>query len=345
VGGLQGTAPVRRDRSRDGRLHVSRAQRSRILGAAVELLAEDGYWGLSVDRIVRRVQVSRRTFYDLFSDRDDCLAAAFDGALDDIAAVVVPAYLGEQRWRAQVRAALAALLEFLEREPQLGALAVMEPSRAGPWICRRRAHALELARTVVDRGRLEARTTHEPLPLTADWVVGGVLSILQTRISEGRGVASDELLNPLMANIVLPYMGASAARRELVAAVPTVPPGRQNGTDEKLDGATRAPLLQLPMRLTYRTLRTLSVLAETPGSSNRMVAEAAGISDQGQISKLLARLERLTLAENVAKGRPAGEANEWWLTALGEEIERTLRQHQGPPGSVPSRGSSTRVSS
>ncbi len=340
MGGLQGTASVRRDRSRDGRLHVSRAQRARILGAAVELLAEDGYWGLSVDRIVRRVQVSRRTFYDLFSDRDDCLVAAFDGALDDIAAVVVPAYLGEQSWRAQIRVALAALLDFLDREPQLGALAVMEPSRAGPWICQRRAHVLELVRTAVDRGRLEAKSTQEPLPLAADCVVGGVFSILQTRMSEGRGASTQELLNPLMANIVLPYMGASVARKEL-AAVPTSPPGRASGAVEKLDAPTRAPLLPLPMRLTYRTLRTLSVLAETPGSSNRVVAEAAGISDQGQISKLLARLERLTLVENVAKGRPAGEANEWRLTALGEEIESTLRLHQGPSGSAPSRSSST----
>jgi AcrR family transcriptional regulator len=341
VAGLQGTASVCGDRSRDGHLHVSRAQRARILGAAVELLAEDGYWGLSVDRIVRRVQVSRRTFYDLFSDRDDCLSAAFDGALDDIAAFVVPAYLGERSWRAQVRAALAALLEFFDREPQIGALVVMEPSRAGPWIGRRRAHVLELVRTVVDRGRLEARTTQEPLPLTADCVVGGVFSILQTRMSEGRGASTYELLNPLMANIVLPYAGASAARRELVAAVPASRPGRQSGTAEKLDAATRTPLPRLPMRLTYRTLRTLSVLAETPGSSNRMVAEAAGISDQGQISKLLARLERLTLVENVAKDRLAGEANVWRLTALGEEIELALRLHQGSSESVLSRSSST----
>ena len=41
------------------------------------------------------------------------------------------------------------------------------------------------------------------------------------------------------------------------------------------------------MRLTYRTVRVLGAVGEHPGASNREIAERAGISDQGQISKLL----------------------------------------------------------
>ncbi len=46
------------------------------------------------------------------------------------------------------------------------------------------------------------------------------------------------------------------------------------------------------MRITYRTLRALSVVGERPGASNRAVADGAGIYDQGQTSKLLSRLRR-----------------------------------------------------
>jgi DNA-binding MarR family transcriptional regulator len=78
------------------------------------------------------------------------------------------------------------------------------------------------------------------------------------------------------------------------------------------------------MRLTYRTVRVLSALAARPGASNREAAAGAGISDQGQISKLLHRLSTLGLIDNTApdtKGHP----NAWTLTPHGAQIETSLR--------------------
>jgi DNA-binding MarR family transcriptional regulator len=76
------------------------------------------------------------------------------------------------------------------------------------------------------------------------------------------------------------------------------------------------------MRITYRTMRVLSVIAATPGSSNRQVATAADITDQGQVSKLLQRLERLGLIVNMWAGQERGMANQWRLTPVGKEIAR-----------------------
>jgi DNA-binding MarR family transcriptional regulator len=78
------------------------------------------------------------------------------------------------------------------------------------------------------------------------------------------------------------------------------------------------------MRLTYRTARVLEVTAQNPGASNRVVGEHAGIYDQGQVSKLLARLQRLGLLENTGAGHAKGERNEWRLTSLGESVARHL---------------------
>jgi DNA-binding MarR family transcriptional regulator len=86
-------------------------------------------------------------------------------------------------------------------------------------------------------------------------------------------------------------------------------------------------LATLPMRLTYRTARVLETIAEQPGVSNRLVGEYAGVSDQGQISKLLARLERLGLIENAGEGQRAGEANAWRLTGTGERVAQSIRAH------------------
>ncbi len=57
------------------------------------------------------------------------------------------------------------------------------------------------------------------------------------------------------------------------------------------------------MRLTYRTVRVLTFIGEHPGASNREIADGAGIADQGQISKLLTRLERLKLVTNLGEGQ------------------------------------------
>jgi hypothetical protein len=75
------------------------------------------------------------------------------------------------------------------------------------------------------------------------------------------------------------------------------------------------------MRLTYRTVRVLRAIAAQPSASNREVSLAAGISDQGQISKLLARLQKRGLIANAGRagnGFTRGEANAWTLTDTGQ---------------------------
>ncbi len=88
-----------------------------------------------------------------------------------------------------------------------------------------------------------------------------------------------------MGMIVLPYMGAAAARRELARPVPA---GSVGDPDRPTvaGGAVGDPLQGVSMRLTYRTARVLEGIAERPGASNREAAECAGIQDPGQVSKL-----------------------------------------------------------
>jgi DNA-binding MarR family transcriptional regulator len=78
------------------------------------------------------------------------------------------------------------------------------------------------------------------------------------------------------------------------------------------------------MRLTYRTARVLQAAGEHPGASNRVIGEHAEVYDQGQISKLLARLEGLGLLANTGAGHTRGERNAWSLTTLGERVTKQL---------------------
>lgn len=305
---------VGRDAGSVGREKVSEIQRARILAAMKEVAAERGAGNVTVAHVVSRSGVSRRTFYELFEDREACFLAAFDDAAAQIAARVVPAYEGEGRWRERIRAALAALLDFLDEEPRAGRLCVVESLAAGPNALERRARIVETVKEALEQGRAESRGRRELAPLTAEGVVGAVSSVLHARLADpaAHGGSFVGLLNPLMGMIVLPYQGAAAAARELERPAPPRP--------ERPLGHGGDPLRELDMRLTYRTVRVLLAIGQTPGTSNREVAAAAGVEDQGQISKLLSRLKTLGLIENAGAGHLSGEPNSWHLTAKGEQV-------------------------
>ncbi|MGC2372678.1 MAG: TetR/AcrR family transcriptional regulator [Solirubrobacteraceae bacterium] len=285
----------------------------------VDVATERGVSSATVTRVVARSGVSRRTFYELFEDRETCFLAAFEEALARIAEVVLPAYERPSNWRSKMRAALTALLEVGEYEPTVGRLVLVETLGAGPRALERRRRVLVQIVAAVDRGRAEAKGD-APSSLTAEGVVGGVLSLIYTRLLDGEHGRLVELTGPLMSMIVLPYLGPAAARRELERPVP-----------ESRDDAKRAgidPLRGLDMRLTYRTVRVLLAVGELSGQgsfpSNRQIADASGIRDQGQISKLLSRLEHLGLIENAGEGQAKGEPNAWRLTERGGEVQEVI---------------------
>ncbi len=329
-----------------GRGGVAEIQRSRMITALVEVSGERGAGGVTVSHIVARSGVSRRTFYELFDDREDCFLAAFDQAVERGAKRVVPAFRSPGPWCERVRAGLRALLEYLEDEPGMGALCIVDALGAGPVALGRRMEVVGALIDAVHEGRKEARAGVKPTRLTAEGVVGAVLGVLHARLAsrdarangarEGRtrtipasargAQPMVSLLGPLMGMIVLPYQGQSAAARE------TSRPGPRRKRAPPPPGD---PLRELDMRLTYRTVRVLLAIAELsngrgPGPSNRRVSEAADVADQGQISKLLARLQHLGLIENGGAGPARGEPNVWRLTPKGAEIERTIRRQATP---------------
>jgi AcrR family transcriptional regulator len=302
--------------------HVTVMQRARMLTAAVDVVGELGYQGMSVARVTSRAGVSRRTFYDLFEDREDCFLAVFEEAVCRAGVLAGEAYHARPgRWRECVRAGLATLLGFLDDEPGLRALMVVDALAAGPRVLECRARVLDTLKHIVDEGRRETKPGCEPPSLTAEGVVGAVLAVIHARLLSHKNPRLIGLLNPLMGMIVLPYLGQAAAIRELEHAMPGLPRRARKPRKDPLDG--------LDMRLTYRTLRVLTVIAANPSASNRIVAERAGIADQGQISKLLARLEHLGLAHNTGEGQAKGEPNSWALTSRGREVEQTIHLQSG----------------
>jgi AcrR family transcriptional regulator len=281
-------------------------------------MQERGASGASVTvaDVLTRTGVSTAAFHHEFVDRDAALLAAFELGVERARKAVVPAYESERRWLDAIRAGLAAFLGFVESEPALARLAIVHAMGGPPDLLRRRAAVLSSVARAIDEGRAEsAASRHPPPAIVAEGVVGAVLAVLHNRMLSADDRPPKDLFGSLAAIIVLPYLGASVARRELVRPAP---PSRPLGPAPEGENG-RASL----KRLTYRTARVLRAIGDYPGASNREVAEFAGVVDQGQISKLLGRLEAQGLIERIGEARARGAPNSWALTERGESLRKS----------------------
>jgi AcrR family transcriptional regulator len=303
---------------------VSEIQRSRLLVGAVGAIEEYGYARTTVAQITSRARVSRRTFYELFEDRDACLAALLEDVIGILEGELAQAGLDGLPWRERVRGGLEVILSFFDREPALARVCVVQGLRGGQAVLERREAVLNRIAGVLDEGRRSTSRAGDRSPLTAEGLVGATSSIIHARLLRRDREPLVALTGELMGLIVLPYLGPAAARREQTRPAPRAV-SVAGARPPALADAERDPLREVPMRLTYRTARVLQGIAERPGINNRQVAEHAGIQDQGQISKLLARLERLGLTANSGEGHAKGEPNAWALTPLGRQVAQRLQ--------------------
>jgi AcrR family transcriptional regulator len=309
---------------------VSEIQRSRLLAGAAGAIDEHGYAGMSVAHITARARVSRRTFYELFEDREACVAALIEEVLALLEGELARAGLEGLRWRERVRGGLVAILGFFDREPTLARVCVVQALNCGPRVLERRERVLARLASVLDEGRKERRRGEECAALTAEGLVGAAFGIVHARLVRDDRVPLLGLTGELMGLMVLPYLGPAVARREQLMAAPRashLPRSESSALDAASD-----PLQALQMRWTYRTMRVLKGISEMPGASNRQVADYAGINDQGQVSKLLARLQRLGLIVNSGDGHLKGEPNEWSLTPLGGQVVERVHISASVPG-------------
>ncbi|HYM45685.1 MAG TPA: helix-turn-helix domain-containing protein [Solirubrobacteraceae bacterium] len=273
-----------------------------------------------------RAGVSQSAFHEVFQSAEECLQAAFDAGVERLSQAVSEAARREEEWLARVRAGLVALLGFLDDEPRWGRLLIVQAPPAGAAALERRQRMFGVLAALLNEGRVEpAGVALTPSPaLMAELVVGGVFSVIHARMLERDGGPLVELAPSLMSFVVAPYLGQGAAGVELS--------GRPDPTGEASWRAVERS--ERPIRATYRTTMVLRAIASAPESSNREVAQAAGLADEGQASRLLGRLERRGLVENVGLGAACGEPNAWLLTSYGRRVADVIGEivASGAPG-------------
>lgn len=214
--------PVPAKRLRSGRHNLTReevvaSQRRRLLDATVSAVAERGYAAATVADVIARAGVSRSTFYDQFSDKEDCFVAAHEDLIERLVAYVGRSYVRGGTLADKVRLGLRAFLEALAARPEGARFALVEVMAAGPRAHEQHRAAVREFVRFFDEAR-ELAEDGERLPASlSQVVVGGVTRLVYEEVLAGRSKALPKLLPELVYLALVPYVGHERALAEMEA--------------------------------------------------------------------------------------------------------------------------------
>jgi AcrR family transcriptional regulator len=189
---------------------VEASQRGRLIEAMAQVVAEKGYAATTVADVVERAGVSRRTFYEQFTDKEACFLAAYDvglaavlGRIAEAAGTAAGPPAGG--WRARARAGVEAFLALLAAEPAFARALQVEILTAGPAALERRAGMLTMFSGVWRNVHEQARAEDPALPALPEEVfamlTAGLEELVRDRIRTRGTDTLPELAEPILRTV------------------------------------------------------------------------------------------------------------------------------------------------
>lgn len=196
------------------REEVERSQRSRILNSMVDVVSETGYSDTRVIDVIDRAGVSRKTFYEMFDDKEACYLAAYNMWLKLLLRMTTDAFQAKPSdpWADRLRVGLGAFLHYIGQFPKPARFCLVEVLAAGPRALARRDAAIRQFTDFLDAGRAESDL--DPPGMTSLALVGGINELLYTEILHGATEQLPERLPDVMFLLTLPYLGSERAEAE-----------------------------------------------------------------------------------------------------------------------------------
>ncbi|MCW5649704.1 MAG: TetR/AcrR family transcriptional regulator [Ramlibacter sp.] len=195
---------------------VSASQRNRLLDAMGHIVAAKGFKAATVADVIALAGVSRRTFYEQFTDMEACFLAAYDRGMKSLFGAIRAALRDAEAmdWQGRTRVAIAAYLQALAAAPEVTWAFSVETLGAG-------ARALELRGWVLDqwvaqwRALQTLRERDDPTsPPVSDAsllaMVGGIEELVRDCLRRRGATALPELAQPVT-HFALAVMGGPRA--------------------------------------------------------------------------------------------------------------------------------------
>lgn len=200
---------------------VAQSQRERLLAAVVRVTAVKGYQATSVADILKEAGVGRESYYRHFKDKEDCFVAANDALVSNLEARVGEAYEQPGTWPERVRSGLTATLDWFATNPEVARVMLIEMGTVGPIASERFRETFRRFTALLDDGR-EFIENAPDLPNLESIAGGAVFARVYEEVAFGNTIDLPQLLPQLTFELLLPYLGESAAQKEQLKAEKTL---------------------------------------------------------------------------------------------------------------------------
>jgi AcrR family transcriptional regulator len=178
---------------------VAEHQRARLFQAMIEAVDEQGFLATTISDLVSRAGISRRSFYQHFQNKEECLLATYDAIVVRLRRRLAKALTGGEEWPEQLEAYLRELFEAAGERPELARLVCVEMGAAGEVGVQRWAQdAAALQQLILDGFARADGSGTIPDPVARAFV-GALRRILYSRVRRERssGALKTELLKAL----------------------------------------------------------------------------------------------------------------------------------------------------
>lgn len=192
---------------------VVQNQRTRLIWGMIGAVAEKGYVNTTVADVLTRSGVSRKTYYDMFDDKEQCFLEAYDVLVGILTGRVGVAYAADGDWAARVCRGLRALLDTFVERPEETRVAFVEGLHAGPAAFNRYDAAMQYFVPLLDGGRNESAFGAELPPRLSEVVVGGIAHMLYRYIAANQIDELVKIYDQLLYFALAPYLGHKKAAR------------------------------------------------------------------------------------------------------------------------------------
>jgi AcrR family transcriptional regulator len=191
---------------------VAENQRQRIAAGMIAVVVERGYLATTVTQVVAAAGVSRRTFYNYYSDKQEAFFDVYHQVSDFLLEAMTKAEPGARGgWPAKVRARLAALLDGFAANPDLARFSLGAPPAAGGEVAATYRELLVRLVEVLGEGR--PKRTRAVGPAAEYGLAGGLAALILGTIAEDGGKGLPALLPEITELALTPYLGREEAAR------------------------------------------------------------------------------------------------------------------------------------
>jgi AcrR family transcriptional regulator len=181
---------------------VAESQRERLLVAMADATAEKGYANVAVADVIERAGVSRRSFYEHFSNKEECFLAAYDAGVDGMLEEIAAAEAGAASLLESARAGTEVYLQILADNPAFARTFLIEVLGAGRAALERRDAVHERFAQRMAEAHAAMSDAVGGLPTPAPYIfraaVGAIHELVIDRLLKEGAAALPVLLEPIL---------------------------------------------------------------------------------------------------------------------------------------------------